>query len=83
MKNDLKVLLGITTNLPVDKCEDFTTALDRLYNFSSQFHHPLDKGKVSPIINVNKEDAYFVYMFMLSIIPLLIKKLDYLRRNCT
>jgi hypothetical protein len=83
MKNDLKVLLGITTNLPVDKCEDFTTALDRLYSVSSQFHHPLDKGKVSPIINVNKEDAYFVYMFMLSITQLLIKKLDYLRRNCT
>jgi hypothetical protein len=83
MKKDLKTLLGITTNLPEDKCEHFTTALDNLYNFSSQFHHSVDKGKLNPKVNVNKEDAYFIYMFMLSITQLFIKKIDYLRRQST
>jgi hypothetical protein len=83
MNKDLKTLLRITTNLPEDKCEHFTMALDYLYNVSSQFHHSVDKGKVNPIMNVNKEDAYFIYMFMLSITRLLIKKIDYLRRYST
>lgn len=81
MKKDLKTLLRITTNLPEDKSEKFTMALDNLYDVSSQFHHSVDEGKVNPIINVNKEDAYFIYMFMLSITQLLIKKIEYLRRN--
>lgn len=38
---DLKTLLRVTTGVPADKCEAFTTALVNLYNFSSQFHHPL------------------------------------------
>ncbi len=81
MTKDLKTLLKITTNLPEEKCLDFTMALDKLYSVASQFHHPLNKGKVNPIMNVNKEDAYFIYMLMLSITQLLIKKVEYLRRH--
>ena len=82
MKKDVKTLLEKSTNLPPDKTEKFTMALDHLYDVSSQFHHSVDQtGKLTPIINVNKEDAYFIYMLMLSITQLLIKKLDYMKRN--
>jgi hypothetical protein len=76
MKKDLKTLLSKTTNLPCDKCEDFAQAIDKLYSVSSQFHHSVNEGKVNPMINVNREDAYFVYMFMLSVTQLLSRKLE-------
>jgi hypothetical protein len=86
MKTRLQTLLQKTTNLPKEKCQQFTEALDRLYDVSSQFHHPLSKGEDDlihrPLImNVNKEDAYFFYMFMLSITQLIIKKIEFLRRK--
>ncbi|MGA9150194.1 MAG: hypothetical protein WBZ36_06435 [Candidatus Nitrosopolaris sp.] len=83
LTNDLKTLLGKTTNLPEDKCQDFTIMLDKLYSLSSQFHHLVRKGKVNEIMNVNKEDAEFFYVIMLSITQLLIKKIEYLRTNTT
>jgi hypothetical protein len=81
MKQGLKKLLSKTTNLPNEKCQLFTEAIDRLYDVSSQFHHLVDNGKVNPVMNVNKEDAYFVYMFMLSITQLISSKLEILWRN--
>jgi hypothetical protein len=82
MKRDVKILLEKSTNLPAGKAEKFTMALDHLYDVSSQFHHSVEQtGNLTPIINVNKEDAYFIYMLMLSITQLLIKKLDYMKRN--
>ena len=79
----IKTLLRKTTNLPEDKCQDFIIMLDKLYSLSSQFHHLVRNGEVNPIMNVNKEDADFFYMSMLSITQLLIKKIEYLRRNTT
>lgn len=81
MKQGLKTLLSKTMNLPNDKCEDFTQAIDKLYSVSSQFHHSVNEGKVNPVMNVNKEDAYFVYMIMLSITQLISRKLEILGRN--
>jgi hypothetical protein len=81
LKKDIKTLLEKSTNVPCDKINSFTTALDNLYAFSSEFHHPVDQGKVNPIPNVNQEDACFIYMLMLSVTQLLIKKLDYMKRN--
>lgn len=81
MGKDLQTLLRKTTNLPEEPCQHFTRALTYLYNFSSHFHHFVDNGKVNRITNVNKEDANFFYMFMLSITQLLIKKIECLGRN--
>ena len=83
MKQGLKKLLSITTNLPSEKCQAFTEAIDKMYDVSSQFHHLVNDKKVSPVMNVNKEDAYFVYMFMLSITQLICRKLEILGRNYT
>lgn len=83
LKNDLKTLLRKTTNLPEDKCLDFTIMLDKLYSLSSQFHHLIRNGEVNTIMNVNKEDAEFFYMIMLSVTQLLIKKIEYLMRNAS
>jgi hypothetical protein len=86
MKKRLQALLQKTTNLPEEKCRQFTEALDRLYDVSSQIHHPLSKEEDNQfhrplIMNVNKEDAYFFYMFMLSITQLIIKKIEFLGRK--
>jgi hypothetical protein len=52
-----------------------------LFSVSSQFHHSVRKDEVTPILNINREDADFAYMFMLAITQLLIKKIEILRRT--
>jgi hypothetical protein len=81
MTKDLQTLLQKTTNLPEESCQHFTMALGYLHSFSNYFHHLVDKKKMNPIMNVNKEDADFFYMFMLSITQLIIKKIEYLKGN--
>jgi hypothetical protein len=53
-----------STNVPPDKINSFTTALDNLYAFSSEFHHLVDQyGRVNPMPNVNQEDAFHLYAY--------------------
>ncbi len=80
MKQDIKKLLKETMNLPEDKSQVLTMALDNLYSFSSQFHHSVHKDKVNPAISINKEDADFSFMVMLAITQLLQRKLGILKR---
>ncbi|HYZ59499.1 MAG TPA: hypothetical protein VE544_07540 [Nitrososphaeraceae archaeon] len=81
MKEDVKELFSVTMDLPKDRSQALTTALDNLYSFSSQPHHAVRKGEINPIIRVNKEDADFAFMVMFAITQLLEKKLQVLKRS--
>lgn len=79
---DIKKLLKATNNFPDEKINEFTQGLDKIYSFSSHYHHRVRRsGDINSISNVSKEDAYFIYMLVTSITQLLSNKLELLRRN--
>ena len=59
---------------------DLTEAITKLFNFSSKFHHKMDrKRKLMPEIKASKEDAYLIYSTGLAFCNAISKKIQRLK----
>ena len=55
--------------------EDLNKALVNLFNYSSKFHHKLDKEKkIMPDNKASKEDAYLIYSLSMQFLNLVLQK---------
>ena len=63
---------------------DLNESLKSLFNFSSKFHHSLDKkNNLMPRIKASKEDAYLIYTISVTIVNLISKKLQKKNKQLT
>jgi hypothetical protein len=61
---------------------DLNESLKKLFDYSSKFHHKLDKEKkIMPEIKASKEDAYLIYSVSMSIVNLISKKMQRLNKS--
>jgi len=61
---------------PADAITDISNCLAALWNFTSKFHHHLDrdKEKLKPEIKASKEEAELIYALSLTLVNLLARK---------
>lgn len=79
----IKKLMSESTGLALDKVQSLTEALDKLYGFAAELHHPVDREnkKVKQPFLGEKEDAQMIYFISLSLVNMLSKKLSKSVRN--
>lgn len=63
---------------PEEAINDLSEAINKLFNFSSKFHHKMDKRKkkIIPEIKASKEDAYLIYSTGLAFCNAISKKIQ-------
>lgn len=74
----IKQVISESTGITTDKAGQLTEALDKLYGYAADLHHPIDestKGVKAPFTG-GKEDAYLVYIISCSLINALSRKLS-------
>ena len=82
-KGIIKNLITESTGISNEKAQSLTDALDKLYGYAADLHHPVDrdtKGVKQPFFG-EKEDAELIYTVSLSIVNLLERKLVKSLRN--
>jgi hypothetical protein len=72
----IKELVSKTTHLEEKNTLSFTDFIGKLWEYANNFHHSVDKGKISPDYIVGKEDAYLTYVISSCLVGLLAKKFD-------
>ena len=74
----IKRLMSESTGLTLDKVQSLTEALDRLYGYAAELHHPVDREnkEVKPPFVGEKEDAQMIYFISLSFVNMLSRKLS-------
>ena len=74
----IKKLMSESTGLASDKVQSLTEALDKLYGYAADLHHPVDREnkKVKQPFVGEKEDAQMIYFISLSFVNMLSKKLS-------
>ncbi len=58
--------------------KELNESLNKLFDFSSKFHHKLDKDrkKIMGDIKASKEDAYLIYTVSMNMVNLILKKVN-------
>lgn len=67
-----------STGLAPDKVQGLTEALDKLYGYAADLHHPVDREnkRVKQPFAGEKKDAQMIYFISLSFTNLLSRKLS-------
>ena len=74
----IKKLMSESTGLTSEKVQSLTEALDKLYSYAAELHHPVDRESrevKQPFVG-EKEDAQMIYSISLSFVNLLSRKLS-------
>ena len=74
-KDAITRLISGTTNISTDKANQFVELIDKLYGYSSDLHHSIDKGSIKPSYIGDKSDAYMMYALLVSIFNMISYKL--------
>jgi len=84
LKNQDEIIKNLITGdgYPKEASDDLNGSLQKLFDYSSKFHHKLDKEKkIMPEIKASKEDAYLIYSVSMSIVNLISKKMQRLNKS--
>jgi hypothetical protein len=74
-KDTIARLISGTTNISEDKAKQFVELIDKIYGYSSDLHHSIDKGSIKPSYMGDKSDAYMIYMLLMSMLNIISYKL--------